>query len=117
MDAGTRINLLRVAIPNQDNKLRPGMPALVRIQIANRNSLTLPTDAIIRDADGSTVWLKTATNRYKSKMVTTGLESNGFTEITSGLKPGDIVVSSGAYLLHSEFVFKRGANPMSEHNH
>lgn len=44
-------------------------------------------------------------------MVTTGLESGGLTEIVSGLKEGDAVVVRGAYLLHSEFVFKRGTDP------
>lgn len=112
-----RINLLRIVIPNKENKLKPGMAALVRVQTANRNSLTLPTDAIIREANGATVWLQTGPNKYRSKMVTTGIESNGFTEITSGLKPGDIVATSGVYLLHSEFIFKRGADPMSGHNH
>lgn len=115
--ADTRINLIRVAIPNAGNKLQPGMPVLVRIQTANRNSLTLPTDAVIQSSNGATVWLQTGANRFRSKMVTTGLESQGFVEITSGLQAGDVVVISGTYLLHSEFVFKRGADPMSGHSH
>jgi membrane fusion protein, copper/silver efflux system len=113
----TRINLLRVVVPNPANKLRPGMSVAVRVQTASRNSLTLPTDAIIREANAAIVWLQTGGNKFKSQMVTTGLESDGFTEITSGLKPGDIVVVSGTYLLHSEYVFKRGSDPMAGHNH
>jgi Cu(I)/Ag(I) efflux system membrane fusion protein len=113
----TRINLLRVVVSNPGKKLKPGMPVLVTIQTASRNSLTLPTDAVIRQSNGATVWLQTDTNTFRSQMVTTGLESNGFTEIVSGLKPGDVVVVSGTYLLHSEFVFKRGADPMATHGH
>lgn len=113
----TRINLLRVVVPNSGNKLRPGMSAIVRVQTASRNSLTLPTDAIIREANAAIVWVQTGKNKYKSRMVTTGLESDGVTEITSGLKPGDIVVVSGTYLLHSEFIFKRGTDPMVGHAH
>ncbi len=45
-------------------------------------------------------------------MVETGLEADDRIEIKSGLKEGDVVVISGAYLLHSEFIFKKGANPM-----
>ena len=33
-------------------------------------------------------------------------------EIISGLKSGEIVVVSGAYLINSEYVFKRGMMPM-----
>ena len=50
-------------------------------------------------------------------MVTTGLESDGLTEIVSGLTEGDAVVVRGTYLLHSEFIFKRGTDPMVGHNH
>lgn len=117
ISADTRINLLRIVIPNTNNKLRPGMPALVTIQTAHTNTLALPTDAIIREANGATVWLQTGPNKYRSKMVTLGMENNGLTEIVSGLSPGDIVVTSGAYLLHSEYTFKKGADPMSGHNH
>jgi len=28
-----------------------------------------------------------------------------------------VVVVSGAYLLHSEYVFKKGADPMEGHHH
>lgn len=113
----TRINLLRVVVPNVGNSLRPGMPVLVQVQSASKTSLTLPTDAVIRQSNAATVWLQTGKNKFRSQMVTTGLESEGFTEITSGLKEGDRVVVSGAYLLHSEFVFKRGVDPMAVHAH
>jgi len=33
------------------------------------------------------------------------------------LKLGDRVVVSGAYLLNSEYVFKKGTTPMEEHGH
>ena len=77
----------------------------------------LPTDAVIREKQGATVWLKTGVNSFRSQMVTTGIENNGVIEITHGLKAGDVVVVSGTYLLHSEYVFKRGADPMIGHNH
>ena len=113
----TRINLLRVVVPNRGNKLRPGMAAIVKVQTASKNSLTLPTDAVIREANAAIVWVQTGKNTFKSRMVTTGLESDGLTEIQSGLKAGDIVVVSGTYLLHSEYTFKRGSDPMAGHNH
>lgn len=113
----TRINLIRVSIPNPGNQLKPGMPAYVVLKSPQRQSLTLPIDAVIRDGKGSTVWIQTATNTFKSVMVQTGLESDDRIEIKSGLKTGDIVVRTGAYLLHSEYIFKKGADPMSGHNH
>ena len=46
------------------------------------------------------------------KMVQTGMETGDRLEIKSGLQNGDVVVTRGAYLLNSEFVFKKGANAM-----
>lgn len=113
----TRINLIRVSIPNPGNQLKPGMPAYVLLKSPQRQSLTLPIDAVIRDGKGATVWIQTGKNTFKSVMVQTGIESGDRIEIKSGLKEGDVVVLTGAYLLHSEYVFKKGADPMAGHNH
>ena len=113
----TRINLIRVSIPNPGNQLKPGMPAYVLLKSPQRTSLTLPIDAVIRDGKGATVWVQTGKNTFKSLMVQVGMESGDRIEIKSGLKEGDIVVLTGAYLLHSEYVFKKGADPMAGHNH
>ncbi len=117
INADTRINLIRVSIPNPGNQLKPGMPAYVLLKSPQRKNLALPIDAVIRDSKGSTVWVQTAKNTFKSVMVQTGLENDDMIEIKSGLAAGDIVVVSGAYLLHSEFIFKKGADPMAGHQH
>ena len=108
----TRINLIRVSVPNANHRLKPGMSAYVTIKNRKYNSLSLPVDAVIRDNRGASVWIQTGNNKFKYKMVEVGLENNDRIEIKSGLKAGDIVVVSGAYLLNSEYIFKQGANPM-----
>lgn len=112
----TRINLVRVSIPNAGNQLKPGTPAYVVLKNRQRNSLTLPTDAVIRNEKMNMVWLQVDKNTFKSVMVQTGLETGGRVEIRSGLKEGDVVVTSGAYLLNSEYIFRKGANPMAGHD-
>ena len=111
----TRINLIRVAIPNPGNQLRPGMSAYVILKSPPRKTLTLPIDAVIRDGHGATVWLQTSSKTFKSVMVETGQETDNRIEIKSGLSSGDVVVTSGVYLLHSEFVFKKGGDAMAGH--
>ena len=108
----TRINLIRVSIPNIGYQLRPGMPAYVLLKSRQHQMLSLPIDAVIRDGKGATVWIQTGKNTYQSRMVETGMETGERIEIKSGLKAGDIVVVTGAYLLNSEYIFKNGANPM-----
>ena len=112
----TRINLVRVTISNPGNLLKPGMPAYVLLKSPQRKTLTLPIDAVIRDGKGATVWIQTADKTFKTVMVQTGLETDDRIEIKSGLSIGDIVVVTGAYLLNSEYIFKKGATPMSGHN-
>lgn len=109
----TRINLIRVSIPNAGNQLKPGMPAYVILKSQQHKSLNLPIVAVIRDSKGATVWIRTGEHSFKSKMVEVGLETDDRIEIKSGLSAGDVVVISGAYLLNSEFIFKKGANPMA----
>jgi Cu(I)/Ag(I) efflux system membrane fusion protein len=93
------------------------MPAYVILKSPQRKTITLPIDAVIRDGKGATVWLRVASHAFRSVMVQTGLESDDRIEIKSGLHPGDVVVTAGAYLLHSEYVFKKGADPMAAHQH
>lgn len=112
INQATRINLIRLSIPNPGNYLKPGMSAYVLLKSPRRKSLSLPIDAVIRDGKGATVWVQTGKNTFKNLMVQTGLESDDRIEIISGLSEGDIVVLKGAYLLHSEYIFKKGANPM-----
>jgi len=112
----SRINLIRVSIPNRNKRLKPGMSAYVYLSGSKRSSFTLPVDAVIRDSKGATIWIKTGKNTFKSKMVEVGAEADNRIEIRSGLLPGDLVVITGAYLLNSEYIFKKGTNPMQGHN-
>ena len=109
----SRLNLIRVSIPNPNGILKPGMPAYVSIKSGEIKALTLPTDAVLRDGKMNTVWIQSGKNTFKMKMVEIGLENGNRIEIKSGLQNGDIVVMSGAYLLHSEYVFKKGNDPMA----
>lgn len=116
LNPATRINLIRILIPNPAHKLKPGMPVYVSVQRPETNNLSLPVDAVLRDGNTSSVWIQTAEKTFKSKMVKTGLESGSRIEIISGLHEGDIVVVAGTYLLYSEFIFKTGTDPMAGHD-
>ena len=113
----TRINLIRVSIPNPGMLLKPGMPAYVILHSAGKKALSLPLDAVIRDANGATAWIQTRPLHYQPVKVKTGRELDDQIEILEGLNTGDVVVVSGAYLLHSEYVFRKGAQPLATHVH
>ena len=75
--------------------------------------LSLPIDAALWDGKGATVWIQTGKNTCENRMVVAGMETGGRIEIRSGLQAGDIIVTSGAYLLNSKYIFKTGANPVA----
>lgn len=106
----TRINLLRIAVPNPDNELKPGMSAYIIVKEKQMNSLTLPLSAVIRSENMNTVWLKTGPNKFRYQVVTTGVESGNQIQITGGLKNGDTVVMTGAYLINSEYLLRNGGS-------
>ncbi|MHA6247478.1 efflux RND transporter periplasmic adaptor subunit [Pontibacter sp. CAU 1760] len=114
---GSQVATLRAELPNPDGQYLPGMQASVTLPGKNGNDLVLPTDAVIRDESGSHVWVQTGKETFQARMVTLGEEGTEQVAILSGLQENEKVVTSGAYLLYSEFVLKKGANPMAGHNH
>ena len=116
LEASSKIVMVRVETANPNGDYQPGMQAWMTLKGKVRNAIAVPTNALIQGKDGATVWLKNAAGAFESRMVTMGKTNRDFTEITEGLQAGEVVVVSGAYLLHSELVFKKGANPMAGHD-
>jgi len=107
-----RFVLARFQITNPSQEIKPGMLVNITLQTEKKKSLTLPVDAIIQDSKGANVWVHNKDGVFENKMVTVGMQNSHQIEIINGLKEGDVVVVTGAYLLNSEYVFKKGANPM-----
>ena len=113
----TQITLMRALIDNPGLRFKPGTQAQVLFNHSTRKTLAIPTDAVIRDGKGTHVYVETGTNTFQPRMVKTGIEDFERVEITDGLVANEIVVVSGAYLLYSELVLKKGSNPMAGHQH
>lgn len=111
-----RVVLARFHINNQSPLVKPGMLVNISLQTVHKNALVLPIDAIIQDSKGVNVWVRNSNGIFDNKMVTVGMQNNRQIEIKEGLEAGDVVVVTGAYLLNSEYVFKKGANPMEGHS-
>lgn len=114
---GSQIFVLRVALSNPGYRFVPGMQAEMVYEHSKKKALALPADAVIREQNGGHVYKKIGKGKFKAQMVTTGLENFNKVEIKDGLQEGDSIVVTGAYLLYSEIVLKKGANPMAGHHH
>jgi membrane fusion protein, copper/silver efflux system len=116
--SGSQILTVRGSINNRSGMLQPGMQANVLLPSAsNSDAVKLPVDAVIRKEGGAHVWVETEKNTFAPRNITTGAEDFEQIVVTSGLKGGEQVVISGAYLLYSEFILKKGTDPASVHKH
>lgn len=102
----SQVTLVRAALDNRQGAFKPGMQAQVFVSHSERKTLALPIDAVIREEKGTHVFVMTDKNTFEARTVTTGLEDVDWVEITSGLKEGEAVAVTGAYLLHSESILK-----------
>lgn len=101
---------VRIQVENNSGLLKPGMFADISVYQGDSTALAVSTDALIQMHNHSFVWTRNDSGTFEIKQVETGISNSTLVEIISGLKPGDRVVSSGVYLLNSEFIFKKGAN-------
>ena len=70
----------------------------------------------MRSNDAAMVWVQTGKDKFSIRKITTGAENGNVIEISSGLKQGDAVVTSGAYLLNSEYLLRNGVSSMAGMN-
>jgi RND family efflux transporter MFP subunit len=105
LDEETRTVQGRVEVFRPAGKLKPGMYADVTfIRPVDAGVLCVP-EAAVRSVDGRTVvFVAGADGGYTLREVTAGRSFSGHTEIRSGLKPGEAVVSAGSFTLKSELL-------------
>ena len=104
----SKVDLIRVSISNPQGLIRPGMQAYISINNGGQRSLAVPVTAILTDGEGSKVWVKNTDGSFAPKAITTGAGNSSYVSVLSGLNAGEIVVTSGSYLLNSEAIFKNG---------
>lgn len=114
IEEGRKIQLLRIKVDNPKNKLIPGMMVYVSPNKNSKPVLSVPKSAVLLEKM-KTVWIKIDETTFEQRMIETGTENKYLTEILSGIKEGEIIVTSGAYLISSEFILKSGAGQRHDH--
>jgi Cu(I)/Ag(I) efflux system membrane fusion protein len=115
--ANTQIVVMRGALENRELTFKPGMQAQVLFTHSSRRALSVPVDAVIHDENGTHVYVESGKNTFEPRMVKTGIEDFDKVEVTEGLKQDEVIAATGAYLLYSEFILKKGVDPMAGHHH
>lgn len=103
LDDKNRSAEVRVWVPNTEGALRPGMSATAFVDRRTEGSqLWLPVEALQPYEGHLVVFVRTGESRFEARTVTAGAEQGGFRPVTSGMRPDDEAVTSGAFALRAE---------------
>ncbi len=104
VDIGARTLKARVRLNRAGAVLKPNMFAEVTIlgAAAGKQALFIPREALIRTGSRNAVVLALGSGRFQPVEVTPGIELDDWIEIRHGIKEGDVVVTSGQFLIDSE---------------
>lgn len=94
-DAAGRSIAVRARLPNPEGLLRPGLFARVVLTVREEpEALLVPETAVVPFA-GRILVMKVVEGRAQPAPVTLGLRRDGMVQVTSGLAPGDVVITAG----------------------
>jgi HlyD family secretion protein len=103
VDKTTRLGRVRIFL-GDDPKLRIGSFARGTVDTAHGHGLSVPSSAVVFDAEGAFVQV-VRDGRVVRSNITTGLISGGRVEVRQGLAAGDIVVTkAGTFLRDGDAV-------------
>jgi Cu(I)/Ag(I) efflux system membrane fusion protein len=102
LDSATRTVRARVEVSNAEGQLKPGMYATVMLITPARQALTIPSSAVLNTGERTMVFMDMGGGQLMPMDVVTGRTAGDYTEVLSGLEPGQRVVTSAQYLLDSE---------------
>lgn len=111
LEGETRTAKARFSIPNQGGLLKPQMFTNVDLKIGLGRRLAVPPDAVINTGVRRIAYVDKGDGNFEPREVMTGVETEQFVEITSGLKAGDKVASAANFLIDSEAKLK-GVEPL-----
>jgi membrane fusion protein, multidrug efflux system len=113
IDPTTGTAKLKAMFDNKNNELWPNQFVNANLLLETRkNSTVLPTAAILRGPQGTFVYAMKPDNTVEARNVAITLTQGNTTAISSGLNPGDVVVTDGQDKLQTgSKVEPRGAAP------
>jgi Cu(I)/Ag(I) efflux system membrane fusion protein len=102
VDAATRTARVRLELPNDGLELRPGMYATVTLASDLGTRVQVPAGAVVYTGPRRLVFVDLGQGRFKPVEIQVGAETNGAYEVLSGLAAGDVVATSGVFLIAAE---------------
>ncbi|HEX7841035.1 MAG TPA: efflux RND transporter periplasmic adaptor subunit [Kofleriaceae bacterium] len=102
LDPAARTGRVRIALPNKGLELKPDMYATVTFKLPLGPRLLVPISAVVYTGPRRLVFVDLGNGALRPQEVTIGARSGDVVEVASGLEEGDLVVSSGNFLVAAE---------------
>ena len=102
LDPETRTGEVRLVVANPAGDLKPGMFVDVLLERDLGEHLAVPESAVLFEGDRRVVFVDLGGGRLVPREVTVGAKAGDVYEVRSGLKEGDVVVTSGNFLISAE---------------
>ncbi len=102
LERGSRTGKVRLELPNPGIELKPDMYADVVLRAARGDRVVVPEEAVIYAGPRRLVFVDLGEGRLKPRTVELGVKSGDTYEVLSGLEAGDVVVTSGNFLVAAE---------------
>jgi len=103
IDRRTRTVMARAELDNADGLLRAHQFGRAVIEVAPAaERVTVPSESVQRLDDGAVVFVRTGNGVYEPRAVDVGRSAQGRVEVTGPVALGDMVVTTGAFLLKTE---------------
>ncbi len=102
LEGRSRTGIVRLELANPDLELKPEMYANVLLVAERGERLTVAEEAVLYAGDRRLVFVDLGDGWLEPRRVEVGIRSGDRVEIVSGLEVGEIVVTSGNFLIAAE---------------
>jgi RND family efflux transporter MFP subunit len=117
IDPQTRRAKVRVEFRNPGSSFRPGAYVTVSMKSTSARELAVPTEAVIDNGDRQYVILSRGDGYFEPREIEIGQQVDGYVAVLKGLEHGDLVVTSGQFLIDSETNLRAAMQSMTGHQH
>jgi len=81
---------------------------LVEVVVERGRYLSVPNDALVEEGSYRTVYVRNADGDYEPRHIVVGIQGETYTAVTSGLEPGEQVVTTGSFFIDADYKMKGG---------
>lgn len=113
----TRTVRVRTELTNPYGKLKPKMYVTASFKTQVKNALFIPASAALVLGKRTVAWVEVKENTFEPRDIVLGTTSDSHYEVLKGLRDGDVIATTGGFLIDSESSLQQpsSADPHAGH--